>query len=1350
MSNSDNNSSGLPEDEGTFRIESEASGPNNPRNRSRPRRPKSMPVNDGEWENEADEETQQLEQDSPSESGHVAGVGADVTKGKSTPGTTRENESGARQDSGEKGLAEDEREFGAVDNAPENSQGAGGGTRPTRPSRGEMGKGNPSGDSRGSGNEDDNSRGERTSQNQTGLDDAKGANEPSTSDQSTSQNGIEPSKTDGVGAADPGVADAQNPNALAAYGKEVAGTGESLEGVVARPAAAGAGLAKDAAEVSDKAGKAAKAADTAKGAGDVAKAADAAKTAGVAAQGAGDAAQAAGGASAPGVGSIKTAKDGFDAAKKGDAAGAAGEGAQVLGEMAADSFAPGSGELVRKAGNTKAGKGLKKGVGWGVVVAIVAPLMVFAMIGIIVFSAILGIVGGAQEQQSQQCVPYGDNTIQIGDVPTKGDETTARYIWDTLTGMGFTEESVAGILGNLEQESGVNPKVVQSNGVGHGLAQWSTGGRWDTGTPNLVAYADKEGLDRWSAEAQVGFMLLEMKNSWGGFNLKKFMKMTDILEATTYFHHVYEKSADSEDFVRKVRGGYAKNWYNRLKGSGSISDDVTKELVDKELKGAGKSNAASIASRTQAGRPAAAVTSIESAAQDNAIKKSVYIVGDSLTVGVKPYLDSRYEQNGGFELVGVDATQGISAMTAVKQSLDKKIARDADVWVVALGTNFGGGKEEFSDAVRYTVKKSDGKPIYWINVRNDDNIGNQNAVNRVLEKMSGTYSNLSIVDYNGSSRKQKGIMAGDGIHLTPDGYKWRSNLYIPSGSASEEVVGGAGVEERLSRAIEYAKKRPGTVAISVRNATGKLVGGTKQAHKVKIASMIKAFYLAAFLDSKKKDDISVENMKLLEAMITESSDDASVSIRNKIGYPGNVNSFVRDKLGISDFSAAPQQGVTLVDASQMSKAFSNLETSMPDKHREYGMKLLASIVPDQQWGMPEAAEAQGWEWHVKGGWLDGIVSQTGILEAGGETYYVAVLQSGLTSSESDIDENPTKFDGPETIEQVVKLLLAPAATPEQQLDENCDPIPPAGEGCAPLPPDRVKYFREFNGRFEFSAMTPDARLVIECVYSNFGPLLSPSTYEPGHQPSWDRAVDLMLPESKCVSSGPVKEEVDGIATFLMEHHKELGIDYLIWQDKSWSAGADPKKPPPEWKTDNYNNGDCNNTHGNHIHVSVYGKAGTGILTGGGSSAGSWILPTKSADWVNEKKNSGTDPGMRLHPTLGYTRCHAGWDIAAPEGQAIKAVADGVASKHPGTNGGAGNYVVIKHGGKLFSQYFHMSRFSPKSSGPVKQGDVIGYVGSTGGISTGAHLHVEARLGGPDGQVLDPREFFFGTPRQTAC
>ena len=128
-------------------------------------------------------------------------------------------------------------------------------------------------------------------------------------------------------------------------------------------------------------------------------------------------------------------------------------------------------------------------------------------------------------------------------------------------------------------------------------------------------------------------------------------------------------------------------------------------------------------------------------------------------------------------------------------------------------------------------------------------------------------------------------------------------------------------------------------------------------------------------------------------------------------------------------------------------------------------------------------------------------------------------------------------------------------------------------------------------------------------------------------------------------------------------------------------------------------------------------------------------------------------GMRKHPIDGYNKMHKGTDFAAPMGTPIMASGDGIIKK-AGWCGGGGNCVKIKHNSTYQTVYAHMSKFARgiKPGVRVKQGQTIGYVGSTG-KSTGPHLHYEVIVNGkkvnsqklklPSGKILkgDERKLF---------
>ena len=120
-------------------------------------------------------------------------------------------------------------------------------------------------------------------------------------------------------------------------------------------------------------------------------------------------------------------------------------------------------------------------------------------------------------------------------------------------------------------------------------------------------------------------------------------------------------------------------------------------------------------------------------------------------------------------------------------------------------------------------------------------------------------------------------------------------------------------------------------------------------------------------------------------------------------------------------------------------------------------------------------------------------------------------------------------------------------------------------------------------------------------------------------------------------------------------------------------------------------------------------------------------------------------GMRKHPILGYNKMHRGTDFAAPSGTPIMASGSGTVTRARWCGGG-GNCVKIKHNSTYETIYAHMKAFAKgiKEGKKVKQGQIIGYVGSTG-LSTGPHLHYEVLINGkkvnsqklklPSGKIL---------------
>lgn len=134
----------------------------------------------------------------------------------------------------------------------------------------------------------------------------------------------------------------------------------------------------------------------------------------------------------------------------------------------------------------------------------------------------------------------------------------------------------------------------------------------------------------------------------------------------------------------------------------------------------------------------------------------------------------------------------------------------------------------------------------------------------------------------------------------------------------------------------------------------------------------------------------------------------------------------------------------------------------------------------------------------------------------------------------------------------------------------------------------------------------------------------------------------------------------------------------------------------------------------------------------------FICPLKSYTRIS------SEYGWRKNPVSGVNKLHAGIDLAAPAGTPIYAAASGYVQVAGWSSGGYGNYVIIYHGkmtdGNVYSTlYGHMRSVATSAGRYVNQGDLIGYVGSTGN-STGNHLHLEVWKGGSKANAVNPRGY----------
>src|SRR5579859_3127536 len=139
------------------------------------------------------------------------------------------------------------------------------------------------------------------------------------------------------------------------------------------------------------------------------------------------------------------------------------------------------------------------------------------------------------------CSAPGNEPIDNGGQPVSDLFPNDKTAYDYFVGKGLTNFQSAAVVGNLDQESGVNPTISQNGGgPGRGIAQWSTGGRWDTTQgDNLVAFANMQGMPTSSLQVQLDFIWYEL-GMFTSYGLAPLRASTTIENATQVFEDQFE------------------------------------------------------------------------------------------------------------------------------------------------------------------------------------------------------------------------------------------------------------------------------------------------------------------------------------------------------------------------------------------------------------------------------------------------------------------------------------------------------------------------------------------------------------------------------------------------------------------------------------------------------------------------------------------------------------------------------------------------------------------------------------------------------------------------------------------
>ena len=153
------------------------------------------------------------------------------------------------------------------------------------------------------------------------------------------------------------------------------------------------------------------------------------------------------------------------------------------------------------------------------------------------------------------CVAMSGCTVSSEDAESSSSEAalsnTEKTAYNFFISKGLKNYQAAAIVGNLIQESSVNPNSVQyGGGPGRGIAQWSVGGRWDHDyQDNMVWYANQHGVSRWSLNAQLDFIWYELTQH-GGYGYSALKSSTGVTSATIDFQNDFEGCGTCDESKR--------------------------------------------------------------------------------------------------------------------------------------------------------------------------------------------------------------------------------------------------------------------------------------------------------------------------------------------------------------------------------------------------------------------------------------------------------------------------------------------------------------------------------------------------------------------------------------------------------------------------------------------------------------------------------------------------------------------------------------------------------------------------------------------------------------------------------
>ena len=229
----------------------------------------------------------------------------------------------------------------------------------------------------------------------------------------------------------------------------------------------------------------------------------------------------------------------------------------------------------------------------------------------------------------------------------------------------------------------------------------------------------------------------------------------------------------------------------------------------------------------------------------------------------------------------------------------------------------------------------------------------------------------------------------------------------------------------VQAARAYADTRQGQVSFAVADSHGGIAGRAFD-QTFESASLVKAMLLVAYLNQLAGEGrpLTLSERATIEPMIRVSDNYSATQVFKRLA-PGALAELAR-RAGMRSFAVGSDWAAAQVTAADQVRFFLKLDELLPSAYRGYARNLLASIVPFQSWGIPQASRP-AWRTYFKGGWRpqDGgqLIHQGALLERGSRKLAIAVLT----------DRDPTEAYGRETIRGIAERLLQPAraAVPER-------------------------------------------------------------------------------------------------------------------------------------------------------------------------------------------------------------------------------------------------------------------------------------------------------------------------------